>query len=311
MSTEIPERIGPYSVISRLDRSGHEPVYKVEENDGRTLAVKLYAAGESEDLREFRRDALAKAARLRHPALVRYEQVGEHEGRVFAAMEFVPSTTLPQRAMALDETLRTMRQLAGGLGYLHSQGGIHGCFNPSRALVSLDGATAKITEPGMCTATRPAAMAATATMQVAKMVRYLAPEMRSASGSAADPRADIYSLGALFYETLTGKVPMGRFRLPSQESDAVPPELDEVVLRCLREDPAARYRTTSELIEAIDRVHASLPGGLGRQLETLTSTARGAIGGGTSPRRGLRWASFAGLGAVAVIVALLVVRACV
>ena len=144
MSTEIPDRIGPYTVIARLDRKGEEPVYEVEDSEGRTLAVKLYAAGESEDLRSLRRDAVAKAAGLRHPALIRYEQAGEHDGRVFAAMELVPSAMLLDRTLPLHKTLRIMRQIAEGLGHLHLQGVAHGCLNPSRALVSLAGDNAKL-----------------------------------------------------------------------------------------------------------------------------------------------------------------------
>jgi serine/threonine protein kinase len=309
MSTETPGCIGPYAVIARLDRSGEEAVYKVKDGGGRTLAVKLYARGESEDLRGFRLDALAKATRLRHPALVRYEGAGEHEGRVFAAMEFVPATTLLHRKMPFHKILLLMRQMAEGLGYLHLQGVVHGCLNPSRVLVSVAGDIAKITEPGMCPETRPGAMAATATMQVATLARYLAPEMRRAAPYDPDPRTDIYSLGVLFYEVLTGKVPEGRCRLPSQESDEVPPELDEVVLRCLRQDPAARYRTAKELADAIDQARGSLPGRLDLHLETLTSAARGLFGS-SRPHSGWRRASWAALGAVALVVALLIVRAC-
>ncbi len=310
MSTELPKSIGPYKVVSRLDRSGSEPVYKVHDAAGRTLAVKLYGSGEPEDLRAFRRDALLKAASLRHPAIVRYEHVDEHEGRVFAAMEFVPSTTLLHRPMPLHRTLQVVRQVAEGLGYLHLQGSAHGCLNPSRVLVSVGGNAVKIMEPGMCTETRPIGMAATATMSVAKMARYIAPEMRRAAATDPDARSDIYSLGALCYEALTGKVPLGRFRLPSQESDDVPPELDEIVLRCLRQEPEARYRATNEFVEAIDRVSATLPGGLGNHLETLTSTARGVLGGGARTGDGWRWASLAGLGLVALVIAVLSMRAC-
>ena len=307
MSTEIPDRIGPYSVIARLDRKGPEPVYKVEDGDGRTLALKLYAAGESEQLRSLRLEAVATASGLRHPALIRYEQAGEHEGRVFATMELVPSTMLLDRTLPLHKTLRIMRQIAEGLGHLHLQGVVHGCLNPSRALVSVDGDNAKLIEPGMCPENSPAAMDATATLQFARLARYLPPEMRRAGAPDPGPRSDIYSFGVLFYEALTGKLPEGKFLLPSQESDAVPPELDEVVLRCLRQDPAARFQTTKELVKAIDHVQGSLPGGLDRHLETLTSTV---LGGGSGPRSSRLWPALAMLGAVALVVAVLIMRAC-
>lgn len=310
MSTDLPDRIGPYTVIARLDRKGPEPVYKVKGGDGRTLAVKLYAAGESEELIRLRLEAVAKASGLRHPALIRYEQAGEHEGRAFAAMELVPSTKLLGRALPLHRTLRAMQQIAEGLGYLHSLGMVHGCLNASRALVSLDGNNAKITESGMCPETSSAAMAATATMQAARLVRYLPPEMRRAAAPDPDPRGDIYSFGVLFYEVLTGKLPEGKFLLPSQESDEVPPELDEVVLRCLREDPAARYQTARELVKAIDRVRGSLPGGLDRHLEAITSTARGVLGGQNGPRGGRRWPALAVLGAAALVAGVFLMRAC-
>lgn len=311
MSAEIPEQIGNYTVVSRLDQSGAEAVYKVVDSGGRTLALKLYPSGEGEDLRAFRIDVLTKAMSLRHPSLVRYEEVGEHQGRVFAAMEFVPSTTLLQQEMPLHRTLRIIRQIAAGMGYLHQQGVVHGCLNPSRALVSMAGDAVKITEPGMCTENLPSAIAATATIMNARLARYLAPELRRAAAAGPDAGTDIYSFGVLFYEVLTGKLPEGQFRLPSQESNEVPPELDAVVLRCLREDPAARYTSAREIEEAIGRVHGSLPGGFTRQIDTLTSTARGALGAGAQPRHGRRWATFAVLGAAALIAAALVVRACI
>ena len=309
MSAEIPEHIGHYTVVARLDRAGAAPVYKVEDS-GRTLAVKLFPRGESEDLRAFRIDALTNAMSLRHPAIARYEQTGEHEGRVFAAMEFVPGTTLLHEKMPLHRTLRIMRQIADGLGYLHLQGMVHGCLNPSRVLVTAVGDTAKITEPGMCTENLPAALAATATIMNARLARYLAPELRRAAAAGPAPATDIYAFGVLFYEVLTGNLPEGQFRLPSQESDEVPPELDEVVLRCLREDPAARYRTAQELAEAIGRVQGSLPGGLSHHIDTFASSARGAFGDANRPRSGWRWTMFAVLGVATLVAAALVVRAC-
>ena len=308
MSPETPARIGPYAVVSRLGKSESAPVYKVTDSGGRTLAVKLYPGGESEDLRGYRRAALERAASLRHPAIVAYKGSGEHEGRVFAVMELDPGTTLraalQSRSLPLHRTLRIMRQIAGGLDYLHRQGMVHGCLNPSRVLVPAAGDNAKIMEPAMCPETRRGATAATATMQVASSSRYLAPEVLRA-GAAADPRADIYSLGVLLYEALTGRVPESRFKLPSQESDTAPPALDEVILRCLRQEPAARYRTAAEVVAAIDRVLETVPGGFAHQLEDLTSTARGILGGGAGARRGWGWLLAALIALIAVAAALL------
>lgn len=309
MTAEQPQRIGPYPVITRIDHAGADAVYKVEDGDGRVLALKLYPAGENDDLRAFRRDALTRAASLHHPALIRYYEVGEHDGRVFAAMELVPGATPLRHPMPLHTVLRLMRQIAEGLAYLHQQGVAHGCLNPQRALVSASGDAVKLTEAGMSTDTRPAAMDATAAMQVSRLSRYLALELLR-TGGVPDARSDIYSFGVLFYEALTGKLPAGRFRLPSQESAEVPPVLDEVVLRCLRQDPAARYGGAREVVAAIDGVRATLPAGFGDHLDTLKSSARGVLGGGGAGRNGVRSATWLVLGAAAIVAALLLARAC-
>ncbi|MGD8328944.1 MAG: serine/threonine-protein kinase [Acidobacteriota bacterium] len=305
MATETPATIGPYTVVGRLDRSGPEPLYQATDSAGRSVVVRLYPPRESADLQEFRRGVLEKAVTLRHPALVRYEATGTHEGQVFAAMELVPGAQSLSRPLPLRNAVRLMRQMAEGLAYLHQHGVAHGCLNPSRVLVTAGGTAVKLTEPGMSTATRPAALEATASMQVARHAHYMAPELlRSA---APDARSDIYSFGVMFYEVLTGKLPAGRFRLPSQESDEVPPELDEVVLRCLRQDAAARYATAKDVVAAIDGASENLPGGLGHHLDTLTSTV---LRSGPS-QGGRRWLSWAALGAIVVVAgALLALRAC-
>jgi serine/threonine-protein kinase len=312
MSSEIPNHVGSYTVVARLDRHGDDAVYEVRDAGGRKLALKLYGQGESDDLRAFRRETLQRVAALRHPAVVRYEEVGEHEGRLFAVMELFPSTTmrtvLKGGAVPLRSSLRILRQLAEGLACLHDNGIVHGCLNPSRILVSPEGDTAKMIEPGMCTERRSQDAGATAAMGAAMFARYLAPELLRASGNP-DPRADIYSLGVLFYQALTGKVPEANVRLPSQESDAVPPQLDEVVLRCLRQEPAARFGSARELGKTIDRVVATLPGGFADQLETFTSSARGYLGGGGATGRRWRWALAAVLAAIGVVAALLLARA--
>jgi serine/threonine-protein kinase len=309
MSAEAPRSIGPYTVIAPLDRSGAEGVYKVRDAGGRMLALKLYPAGESDDLRAFRRAALEPAMSLQHPGLIRYQQVGEHDGRVFAAMELMPGAVPLRHPLPLQVTLRIMRQVADALVHLHQQGRAHGCLNPQRVLVSGPGDAVKLTETGMCTETRPAALDVTAAMQVSRLSRYLAPELLR--GASPDARSDIYSFGLLFYETLTGKLPASRFRLPSQESAEVPPELDEVVLRCLRQEPAARYGDAREVLAAIDGARANLSSGIGDHLDTLKSSARGVLGGGTESTSPVRTATWLVLGAaVVVVVALLAMRAC-
>jgi len=309
MATENPASIGPYTVIGRLDRSGPQEVYKVTDGGGRTLALRLYPAGESADLQEFRQEVLAKAVTLRHPALLRYEATETDSGRVFAVTELLPGAKAIGRPLPLRNTVRLMRQIAEGLAYLHQHGVVHGCLDPTRVLVTAGGDAVKLTEPGMSTATRAGALEATATMQVARHAHYMAPELLR--GGSPDARSDIYSLGVLFYEVLTGKLPAGRFRLPSQESDEVPPDLDEVVLRCLRQDAAARYGTAKEVVAAIDRASETLPGGFERHLDTLTSSARVVLGGDRSSQGGRGWLPWAAIGAVVVVVgALLMLRGC-
>jgi predicted Ser/Thr protein kinase len=216
----------------------------------------------------FLREAQA-LARLQHPNIVSLYDFGEAGGYYFLVMEYADGLNLRQILLRGDlkprEALAIVPQICEGLQYAHETGVIHRDIKPENVLVDRSGRV-KITDFGLAKILDQAgpSVTITGTGQVMGTPQYMAPEQLA--NSNVDHRADIYSLGVVFYELLTGNLPRGRFELPSRRID-VDVRLDEVVLRALEQDPDLRYQ------------HA-------RELKTDVATATGAPGSGEGSRVG-------------------------
>ncbi|MFK8111937.1 MAG: serine/threonine protein kinase [Rubripirellula sp.] len=205
----------------------------------------------------FQREAQT-LAKLHHPNIVSVFDFGQVEGLHYIVMEYVEGVTLrdtiQSKSVSPSAALEMIPVICDALQFAHSRGVVHRDIKPENILVDRDGQI-KIADFGLAKMLHSDEQAAkemelTGTQQVMGTARYMAPEQMSTS-KTVDHRADIYSLGVVFYELLTGEPPMGWFQPPSKKV-AVDVRLDEVVLRTLEAEPSRRYQQASEIRTAIE-----------------------------------------------------------
>ncbi len=236
-----------------LGRGGMGRVYRARQlRLDRFVAVKLMNAelGRDPEFRErFEREARA-LARLDHTNIVRIHDFGEVGGVFYLVMEYVEGTSL--RELILDgvtpEVARTLiGQLCDALAYAHDRGVVHRDIKPENVLISLDGIV-KVADFGL--AKLPKVELRTRTHRVVGTPQYMAPEQLRDPGSV-DHRADVFAIGVVFYEMLTGQLPLGRFPTPSELGHG-DPQLDAIVLKALESNRERRFQAASEIRHALD-----------------------------------------------------------
>jgi WD40 repeat protein len=289
---EAPAVLIPgYEVLGELGRGGMGVVYKARQSRLRRLvALKMILAGGhagKTDLDRFRTEAEA-IARLQHPNIVQIHEVGEHEGKPFFSLEFCAGGTLESK---LDGTPWQSGAAAGLIATLaramhaaHRQQVVHRDLKPANVLLLADG-TPKITDFGL--AKKLDEQGGTRTGSVLGTASYMAPEQAS-EAKTVGPAADIYALGALLYELLTGRPPFKAATAldtviqvltlqpvpPRQLQPMTPRDLETICLKCLQKAPARRYETAEALAQDLDRFQAGTP---------ILARPVGAV------ERGLRW----------------------
>ena len=261
-ATEVPKQIGPYEILGPLGKGGMGAVYKaMQPSLNRIVAIKVLPADFAKDpdsVARFHREAQT-VAMLSHPNIVQIIDKGEDQGILYFAMEYVEGTSLDvvlrQRRLSLQEVVQIIKQIGRGLGAAHRAGVVHRDLNPRNILVSPTLTVVKLADFGISrveSVTRNLGTLSTRDMTLGSL-HYLAPE-QAVDASAVDHRADIYSLGVVFYEALTGRMPLGKFSLPSELNRDLPSEIDPVVLKCLATEPDNRYATVGLLLEDIDKL---------------------------------------------------------
>jgi tRNA A-37 threonylcarbamoyl transferase component Bud32 len=252
-------------ILELIGQGGMGAVYKARQTKlDRLVAVKILPAEWGQDpafAERFAREARA-LARLSHSHIVAVHDFGEAGGLFYLVMEFVDGANLrqvlrggrlqPQQALAI------IPQVCEALQYAHEQGVVHRDIKPENILLDRRGQV-KIADFGLAKLMRPSAAEFTLTgsRQVMGTLDYMAPEQRTAP-QEVDQRADIYSLGVVFYEMLTGALPLGRFAPPSDKV-GVDGRLDEVVFRALEREPARRYQRISEVKTAVESIARATP----------------------------------------------------
>ena len=236
-----------------IGRGGMGVVYKARQKRlDRVVALKLLPAALQDEpgfAERFEREART-LARLDHPSIVRVHDSGEREGRYYFVMEFVDGPNLRRAidtgALGPADALRIVPQICEALQYAHDRGVVHRDIKPENVLLDAQGQI-KVTDFGLAKLLDhdPADASLTRSGQVMGTLRYMAPEQYRTPDDV-DHRADIYSLGVVFYEMLTGEVPMGRFEPPS-ERVAVDVRIDDVVLRTLERERERRYQRAEEV----------------------------------------------------------------
>jgi eukaryotic-like serine/threonine-protein kinase len=272
-----PETIidGRYRVISRLGSGGMADVYLAQDQLlGRDVAVKVlhhHFAEDHEFVERFRREA-SSAAALSHPNIVGIFDRGEWDGTYYIAMEYVAGRSLKMivreqgpldPAAAIDIVIQILRAARSA----HRRGVIHRDLKPHNVILDEEG-RARVTDFGIA---RAGASDMTLTGSIMGTAQYLSPEQ--AQGFTVTAASDLYSIGVILYELLTGTVPFegetavaiafkqvsAEPRAPSELNPALPPSLDAVVLRALAKDPAQRYADADELIAALQHEREALP----------------------------------------------------
>src|SRR5436853_946579 len=240
-------------------------VYKARQQQlDRLVALKILPAEVSRDpafAERFTREARA-LAHLNHPNIVTVFEFGQVDGLYFLVMEFVDGVNLRHAiqagGLAPQETLAIVPQICDALQFAHDEGVVHRDIKPENILIDKKGRV-KIADFGLAKLLGESDLdhSLTGTHQVMGTLRYMAPEQMQGS-RRVDHRADIYSLGVIFYELLTGEIPMGRFEPPSHMVQ-VDVRLDEVVLRSLAREPTKRYQHASDVKTDLEAIHGSAP----------------------------------------------------
>jgi eukaryotic-like serine/threonine-protein kinase len=263
-----------YRLISRLGSGGMADVWLAEDQElRRQVALKFLLERFAQDrsfVERFRREATA-AAGLQHPNVVGIYDRGEWEGLHYIAMEYVEGASLKDliaRGLTVPEAVEIVRQVLAGVGFAHDHGIVHRDLKPHNVLVDRDG-RARVADFGIA---RAGASEITPAGSVLGTAQYLSPEQ--AQGREVTPASDLYSIGVVLYEALTGRLPFEaetpvavalkqiseRPRPPRELNPEVSPALDAVVLRALAKDPANRYSSAGEFRRALDAAEADPQG---------------------------------------------------
>jgi len=279
---------GRYTVLNLIGQGGMGCIYKVHDNTlGEDVALKTLLPQFLEDkvvLERFYNEAKI-ARRLAHPNIVRVHDIGEDGKILYISMEYLPGRSLremldalrPGERLPISQTLRVFDQLCAALEYAH-QFTIHRDIKPENVMLGQDGAV-RLMDFGI------SKLMANTRLTNASIVMgtpfYMSPEQIRNSRDV-DARADIYSVGVMLYEILTGSVPTGVPKPASQITKDVPPSLDKIVAKCVDPDPRARYQNATELRLAFQPVIQQMDSGFATSRTSLT---RRLSGGSYSPQK--------------------------
>ena len=250
---ELQEQLPQFEILELLGRGGMGAVYKArQKNLDRIIALKVIPPQAAKDpafAERFAREARA-LARLNHPNIVTVHDFGQSGDLYYLVMEYIDGVNLrhaqSSSRLSPEEALAIVPQICDALQYAHDQGIVHRDIKPENVLLDRAGRV-KIADFGLAKMLAPTArdFTLTGTQQVMGTLRYMAPEQMERP-TTVDHRADIYSLGVMIYEMLTGELPLGRFQPPS-EKVAVDVRIDQVVLRALEKAPERRYQQASHV----------------------------------------------------------------
>jgi len=283
-----------YRLLGRLGSGGMADVWCAQDSLlNRRVALKFLHPRFAQDeqfVERFRREASA-AAGLQHPNVVGVFDRGTVDGTHYIAMEYVEGASLKdliERGLSVPEAVEIVRQVLSGVKYAHDRGIVHRDLKPQNVLVDAEG-RARVTDFGIA---RAGASEITQTGSVLGTAQYLSPEQ--AQGLPVTAASDIYSVGVILYEALTGRVPFDadspvsvalkqvseRPHPPSELNPAVSRALDGVVLRALAKDPANRFASAEEFMQVLDVAEADPSGAAFGDTSSYAAVAAAA---GTAP----------------------------
>jgi WD40 repeat protein len=277
-STPAALDVPGYQILGELGRGGMGVVYRARQiKADRLVALKMILVGGhagSEDLLRFRTEA-ESLARLQHPNIVQVHDVSEHESRPYFSMEFCPGGSLEKKLnstpIAPQEAAALVEKLARAMAAAHDKGVIHRDLKPANVLLAEDG-TPKITDFGLAKKLDQQS-GQTKSGAIMGTPSYMAPEQAGGKAKELGPVCDVYALGAILYECLTGRPPFKAATAldtvlqvvseepvsPSQLNVKTPKDLETICLKCLQKDPGRRYSTSEALADDLLRFRAGAP----------------------------------------------------
>ena len=264
--------VGNYELLEEIARGGMGVVYKARQTTlGRIVAVKMIVSGRlasEQDVQRFHVEARA-AAGLQHPNIVSIHEVGQHEGWHYFSMDYVEgrdlSKILRENLSSAKQAATYVRQMAEAIHYAHQQGILHRDLKPSNILIDSHDQV-RITDFGLAMRVEGGSDL-TRTGQIVGTPSYMPPEQAQGKRSLIGPGSDVYSLGAVLYECLTGRAPFradsvfktieqvihAEAASPRTLNAAIPRDLETICLKCLEKEPHRRYGTAQLLADDLQR----------------------------------------------------------
>jgi len=263
---------GDYELLDEIARGGMGVVYRARQVTlNRTVAVKMILTGQlasREEVQRFFTEAEA-AANLQHPNIVTIHEVGEHEGRQYFSMDYIDGPSLAelvrQHPLTPGKAAAYVKTIAEAIHYAHEQGTLHRDLKPSNILID-ESDQPQITDFGLA-AKIEGNSKLTASGAILGTPAYMPPEQARARRALIGPASDVYSLGAVLYELLTGRPPFQAATpldtltevleqdpvSPKRLNAGIPDDLATICLKCLEKRPEERYQTAGQLAEDLDR----------------------------------------------------------
>jgi WD40 repeat protein/tRNA A-37 threonylcarbamoyl transferase component Bud32 len=271
-SDTLLTKFGDYELLEEIARGGMGVVYKARQMSlNRIVAIKMILAGQfasESDVERFRTEAQA-AANLQHPNIVAIHEVGQHYGHHYFSMNYVEGQSLAQIVrkgpLGPAKAAEYLKTIAQAIAYAHGQGTLHRDLKPANILIDRFDQP-RVTDFGLAKRVEGTAQLTT-TGSLMGTPSYMPPEQAGADGLKVGPASDVYSLGAVLYELMTGRPPFVGDTVvvtlnqvlnvepvaPRQLNPKVPRDLETICLKCLEKEPSKRYATASALAEDLDR----------------------------------------------------------
>jgi serine/threonine protein kinase/formylglycine-generating enzyme required for sulfatase activity len=261
---ELHAILPQYEIVKMLGRGGMGAVYMGRQTAlDRPVAIKILSSQlEESDMgftERFKNEARAMG-KLNHPAIVSVYEFGEHEsGLLYIVMEYVDGTDVAKMIAAkgrlhTEHAMAITAHVCDALSYAHERGIIHRDIKPANIMVGYDGEV-KVADFGLAkvSTSNGSTLGLTQSGMAMGTLHFMAPEALML-GTAVDHRADIYAVGVMLYQMLTGKLPQGMFKMPSLQIAGLDPRYDGVIAKAMMEDRDARYQSAREMRAGLDGI---------------------------------------------------------